>query len=87
MLVWANEIVQQQKSKGGSVWVGDESDTAKYCLRSVQVFQQALIILAAGNVMTDFEIKISNPVCHCCHLFLKLNFGGSIKWDAATRAR
>jgi hypothetical protein len=46
MLVWANDLVETQELQGGSVWVGGDSDTANYCLESVVVFQQALIILA-----------------------------------------
>jgi hydroxymethylpyrimidine pyrophosphatase-like HAD family hydrolase len=46
MLVWANELSEGQEQPGGSVWVGDESDTAQFCLESVELFQQALIILA-----------------------------------------
>jgi hypothetical protein len=36
MLVWANELSKGQDHLGGSVWVGDESDTAKYCLEKVE---------------------------------------------------
>jgi hypothetical protein len=46
MLVWANELLEVQEWSGGSVWVGDESDTAKYCVECVEDFQQALISLA-----------------------------------------
>jgi hypothetical protein len=46
MLVWANDLVETQELQGGSVWVGNNSDTAKYCLESVALFQKALIILA-----------------------------------------
>jgi hypothetical protein len=50
MLVWANELSKGQEQPGGSVWVGDYSDTAKYCLvlpvEKVEIFQQALVILA-----------------------------------------
>jgi hypothetical protein len=46
MLVWANELSEGQEQSGGSVWVGDDSDTAKYCLEKVKNFQQALVILA-----------------------------------------
>jgi hypothetical protein len=31
---------------GHSVWVGEDRETAKYCLESVELFQKALIILA-----------------------------------------
>jgi hypothetical protein len=44
--VWANELSEGQEQPGGSVWVGDDSDTAKYCLDRVEIFQQALEILA-----------------------------------------
>jgi hypothetical protein len=46
MLVWANELLETQELQGGSVWVGEDSETAKYCLESVELFQKALIILA-----------------------------------------
>jgi hydroxymethylpyrimidine pyrophosphatase-like HAD family hydrolase len=46
MLVWANELTEGQEQPGGSVWVGDQSNTAKYCLKNVEIFQQALIKLA-----------------------------------------
>jgi hypothetical protein len=46
MLVWANELSEGQEQPGGSVWVRDDSDTAKYCLEKVENFQQALIVLA-----------------------------------------
>jgi hypothetical protein len=46
MLVWANELSEGQEQPGGSVWVGDDSDTAQYCLDRVEVFQEALVILA-----------------------------------------
>jgi hypothetical protein len=34
MLVWANELLETQELQGDSVWVGEDSITAKYCLDS-----------------------------------------------------
>jgi hypothetical protein len=51
-LVWANEFAEGQEVPGGSVWVGEGSDTAKFCLGSVEIFQQALIFLSWKTCVT-----------------------------------
>jgi hypothetical protein len=73
MLVWATEIMEAQELQGGSVWVGEDSDTAKYYIENVGLFQDALITLASSSCrklrgLVDQKIVSSNPACHCCHL-------------------